>query len=265
MQGRRDRRRLDAGELRRDRADPAVHQGARTEERDAVNDAYVETIDILPTIFDVLNLEPAVKMDGHSAFSAEVQNRRALRILQRNTFEIAALPGGAVRGARSARVRERNHRLFGTGADGPRPHLPDRPAPGAARPARAGGRRARTRWRSRRPSRLRERGPALRLPAHAPGRPDEGGGPTRPRDIAVAVNGRSPQWATPSGSGRGQGVVLGDDPGVAAAGDATAWTCRGPGQRIAPRARLGGLAGEVEVPSDSPIGCTLASVCSGAP
>ena len=40
-----------------------------------VDDAYVETIDILPTIFDVLNLDPKVKMDGKSAFSDEVQKR----------------------------------------------------------------------------------------------------------------------------------------------------------------------------------------------
>ena len=51
-----------------------------------VNRAYAETVDIVPTIFDVLNVRPLVRMDGRSAFSPEVQGRRSIRILQRRTF-----------------------------------------------------------------------------------------------------------------------------------------------------------------------------------
>jgi hypothetical protein len=83
-----------------------------------VNDAYVETIDILPTIFDILNIDPKVKMDGHSAFSPTVRRRRTLEILERNTFKVLRFPAADFE-RKKAQVRERNLRLFGTGADGP--------------------------------------------------------------------------------------------------------------------------------------------------
>jgi hypothetical protein len=83
-----------------------------------VDDAWVETIDILPTIFDVLNLDPRVKMDGRSAFSDEVQSRDELRFLIRNTFETLKIPAATFERERQE-IIDRNHRLFGTGADGP--------------------------------------------------------------------------------------------------------------------------------------------------
>jgi arylsulfatase A-like enzyme len=86
--------------------------------RGRVDDAWVETIDILPTIFDVLNLDPRVKMDGKSAFSDEVQSRDELRFLIRNTFETLRIPAEDFERERQA-IIDRNHRLFGTGADGP--------------------------------------------------------------------------------------------------------------------------------------------------
>ena len=67
-----------------------------TRRRAKTDDAWVETIDILPTIFDILNLDPRVKMDGKSAFSDEVQNRDELRILIRNTFEVLRIPADDV-------------------------------------------------------------------------------------------------------------------------------------------------------------------------
>ena len=105
-----------------------------------MNDAYVETIDILPTIFDILNINPKVKMDGHSAFSPTVRNRRTLRILQRNTFKPLRFPVADFE-RKKALVRERNHAALRDGrATGPARMLPDRPAPGADRPPRARGR-----------------------------------------------------------------------------------------------------------------------------
>ena len=117
VKGRRDRRTLDGknyGEI----APIPLFIKAPKQRKGRVNDAYVETIDILPTIFDVLNLKPQVKMDGHSAFSPVVQKRRTLRILQRNTFKPLRFPVAEFEAAKR-RVRERNRRLFGTGADGP--------------------------------------------------------------------------------------------------------------------------------------------------
>jgi Sulfatase len=83
-----------------------------------VDDAYVETIDILPTMFDLLNLDPKVKMDGKSAFSDEVQQRDELRFLIRNTFEVLKIPAAAFDRERQA-IIDRNMRLLGTGREGP--------------------------------------------------------------------------------------------------------------------------------------------------
>jgi len=83
-----------------------------------VDDALVSTIDILPTIFDVLNLDPKVKMDGRSAYSPEVQDRTKMRMLLRNTFEPLVIDGRRFE-AEKAEIVARNQRLLGSGADGP--------------------------------------------------------------------------------------------------------------------------------------------------
>ena len=90
----------------------------RARSKAKTDDAWVETIDILPTIFDILNLDPRVKMDGKSAFSDEVQNRDELRILIRNTFDVLRIPADDFTRERRA-IIDRNQRLFGSGADGP--------------------------------------------------------------------------------------------------------------------------------------------------
>ena len=117
VKGRRDRRTLNSQNFGEIAPIPLFIKAPR-QKKGKVNDAYVETIDILPTIFDLLHLKPKVKMDGHSAFSPLVQKRDSLRILQRNTFKPLHFPGPAFEAAKK-RVRERNVRLFGTGADGP--------------------------------------------------------------------------------------------------------------------------------------------------
>jgi len=88
------------------------------QKRGKVDDAWVETIDILPTMFDILELDPRVRMDGESAFSEEVQNRDELRFLIRNTFEVLRIPAPVFERERQA-VVDRNLRLFGTGREGP--------------------------------------------------------------------------------------------------------------------------------------------------
>jgi hypothetical protein len=151
-----------------------------------VDDAYVETIDILPTIFDILNLDPKVKMDGRSAFSDEVQQRDELRFLIRNTFEVLKIPADQFEREKQA-VVDRNLRLFGTGQDGPDriyeigPHQEL-----IGRPASAAGRK------------LPVEPPSAQdyenvdpesgyVPSHVVGRVEGAGEPGR--DIAVAVNG----------------------------------------------------------------------------
>jgi hypothetical protein len=86
--------------------------------RGRIDDAWVETIDILPTMFDLLELDPRVEMDGRSARSPEVQGRDELRILIRNTFEVLRIPADEFEREKDA-VVERNVELFGTGRDGP--------------------------------------------------------------------------------------------------------------------------------------------------
>lgn len=98
------------------------------QKRGRTDDAWVSTIDILPTVFDVLGLDPKVQMDGRSAFSDEVQNRTELRMLIRNSFDELKISAPEFERERQ-RIIDRNIRLFGTGRDdriyriGPNPEL----------------------------------------------------------------------------------------------------------------------------------------------
>ena len=114
---RRERRRLNrqtAAEI----APIPLFIKAPGQKKGKVDDAFVESIDVLPTIFDILNLDPRVKMDGKSAFSKEVQQRDELRFLIRNTFKVLKIPAAQFVRERQA-IIDRNVRLFGTGRDGP--------------------------------------------------------------------------------------------------------------------------------------------------
>ena len=113
----RERRRLNRQTAREIAPIPLLIK-APDQHRAKVNDAWVETIDILPTIFDILNLDPKVKMDGRSAYSPEVQHRDTLRFEIRNTFQTLRISAEQFRRERE-QIIERNHRLFGSGADGP--------------------------------------------------------------------------------------------------------------------------------------------------
>jgi hypothetical protein len=153
-----------------------------------VDDAYVETIDILPTVLDILNIDPKVDMDGHSAFSPTVQRRRSLRILQRDSFEPLRVSAAEFE-ERKAAVRERNQRLFGSGRDGPLMMFrigPHQDLLGTSIPLTSGGRGSveifdSSDWANVDPS-------SDFVPTHPVGRIDGGG--SGGRDIAVALNGR---------------------------------------------------------------------------
>lgn len=151
-----------------------------------VDDAWVETIDILPTIFDILNLNPRVKMDGKSAFSKEVQNRNELRILIRNTFEVLHIPADDFTRERRA-IIDRNQRLFGSGADGPGRIFQIGPHPELiGQPASAAGEELDVDL-SYKPEYGNVGSDPTYIPVHVVGKVN---GPDRhPRDIAVAVNG----------------------------------------------------------------------------
>ena len=207
-----------------------------------MNDAYVETIDILPTILDILNIDPKVKMDGHSAFSDEVQDRDELRILHRQHLRAAAHPGRGPSRSSAEAIVERNQRLFGSGADGPGriyrigPHQEL-----LGRRASAGGEG------SRGPSYARDYGNVgadSDLRARARGGAAERAGQA-PRDIAVAVNGRiaavGNTFKLAEGDegelcrdGAGVGVPQGAQPGdvfEVADGSLTGWRDRPASQR----------------------------------
>jgi hypothetical protein len=106
-----------------------------------VDRSWVETIDILPTILDILNVDPKVHMDGKSAYSSTVENRETLRFEIRNTFQTLKIPADVFERER-AQIIARNHRLFGSGADGPQriyaigphPELIGQPASAAGAP-----------------------------------------------------------------------------------------------------------------------------------
>ena len=112
---RRERRRLGRGTA--DEIAPVpLFIKAPGQKRGKTDDAWVSTIDILPTIFDVLGLDPKVRMDGKSAFSEEVQNRDELRMLIRNSFEPLRIPADQFARERQEIV-DRNQTLFGSGRD----------------------------------------------------------------------------------------------------------------------------------------------------
>jgi hypothetical protein len=185
--GRRDRRRLRRANAAEIAPIPLLVK-APGQRKGRVDDAYVETIDILPTIFDLLDLDPKVKMDGRSAFSDEVQSRGTLRILDRSSFKAIHITAKHFERERRALI-DRNQRLFGSGREGPLRMFrigPHQELIGTRVSIRPAG-----------PSRVdlpsadeyRDVDPRSGLvPAHVIGRVKDGGAPGR--DIAVAVNGR---------------------------------------------------------------------------
>ena len=113
----RERRRLNRQTAREIAPIPLLIK-APNQKKSKIDNSWVETIDILPTIFDILNLDPRVKMDGRSAFSPTVKKRDTLRFEIRNTFQTLRIPADTFTRERE-QIIERNHRLFGSGADGP--------------------------------------------------------------------------------------------------------------------------------------------------
>jgi Sulfatase len=155
----------------------------------SVSRALARTLDVAPTIADVLNVPLGYRSDGRSAFSRAVRSRRKLRMVKRDFSSVVELSARRWRARRAAVVRRRLREL-GWGdwdslftASGPHRNLIGQRIDDvrAAAGARATILLARSFARV-----SRSRGI---VPCQIAGR-IHGPGPDRTRDIAVAVNGR---------------------------------------------------------------------------
>ena len=194
--GTRDRRRVTNTNVEEIAPVPLFikERGQRT---GSVNDAYVRTIDILPTVAAQLGYRLPWRHDGVSAYGQAAQRRQVVRMTKRG-FDGSVVLGGAELQARRRAMREARARSFGTGFEsGVRfgspwasvyrigPHqelLGTRPRP--LRMAAAGRARiANSRL-------LRNVNPRSRLlPTRVTGELRGGAGRRARRDLAVAVNG----------------------------------------------------------------------------
>ena len=85
--------------------------------RGRTSGTYVRTIDVVPTMADVLNVKMPYRADGRSAFSRSVARRRFVRMIRRDfkrhDHRVGAPDGGAPareRAGEAAPVRLRRHR-----------------------------------------------------------------------------------------------------------------------------------------------------------
>jgi hypothetical protein len=79
-----------------------------------VDPAYARTIDVVPTIADILNIRLGYRAHGRSAFSRAIRRRRIVRLPTRSFDRIIKIRAGALERRRRANIRHRL-RLFGTG------------------------------------------------------------------------------------------------------------------------------------------------------
>jgi hypothetical protein len=184
--GKRDRRKLTRQNADQIAPIPLFVKAPR-QTKPKVDDSYVETVDILPTIFDILDLRLPAPVDGRSAYSPEVRRRRTLRILERGTFKPIRIPAEDFE-REKARVLAKKLRLFGTGRDGPEriyrigPHqeLLGQPAEGPGRSRLPVDLSYASEYRK-----VDRRSPTM--PTHVVGRVKASGGP---RDVAIAISGK---------------------------------------------------------------------------
>jgi hypothetical protein len=154
-----------------------------------VNSALARTLDVTPTIADVLNVPLGYRADGRSAFSRTVRARRTVSIVKRDFSEVVRLRARRWE-ARRAAVVSRRLRELGSGdwtslftAFGPHRELIGRQVTDvrSAAQARATLSLPRSYAHIRRASGV--------VPTQVAGR-IRGSGPNQERDIAIAVNGR---------------------------------------------------------------------------
>jgi hypothetical protein len=154
-----------------------------------VDRALARTLDVTPTIADVLNVPLGYRADGRSAFSRPVAARRTVSIVKRDFSAVVRISARAWKARRAAVVRRRLREL-GSGnwatlftAFGPHRELIGR----QVGEVRAASRARATLALGREFAHVRRRSGVV--PTQIAGR-IHGSGPGRERDIAVAVNGR---------------------------------------------------------------------------
>ena len=154
-----------------------------------VDRALARTLDVTPTIADILHVPLGYRADGRSAFSRTVQARQTVSVVKRDFSEVVRISARAWKARRAAVVRRRLRELGSGGwaslftAFGPHRELIGRQVAdvGAASGARGRLTLARSFANVRR-----RRGV---VPTQIAGR-IRGSRPGRERDLAVAVNGR---------------------------------------------------------------------------
>ena len=158
--------------------------------RGRVNRAYAQTLDVTPTIADVLGFRLGYRAHGRSAFSRRVRARRSVRLPTRVFFRIIRISARRYEARRRRNVR-RALRLFGAGADGLFTGIgPNRGLLGRRAADVAQGPRSSVTGRIVAAGRLRRvRRASGILPTQIVG-PLRGGPRGAKRDVAVAVNGR---------------------------------------------------------------------------
>lgn len=87
---------------------------APAQRRGRVNDAYVQTLDVTPTIADVLGIRLRYRTDGSSAFSRAVRRRRGVAVTTRDFSAIVRISGRRWEARRRAVVRRRLQELGST-------------------------------------------------------------------------------------------------------------------------------------------------------
>ena len=157
--------------------------------RGRVDNALAQTLDVTPTIADVLNVPLGYRADGRSAFSHAVHARRQVSLTTRDFSSIVRMPAARWKAQRRAVVRRRLRHL-GSGdwaslytSLGPHQELVGR----AVTRARAGAGTRATISLSRSFARVRRSSGVV--PCQIAGRIHDSGSP-RERDLAIAVNGR---------------------------------------------------------------------------
>ena len=154
-----------------------------------VNDALAQTLDVTPTIADVLNVPLGYRADGRSAFSRAVRARREVSLVTRDFSATVRMPAARWKAQRRA-VVQRRLRTLGSGdwaslftSLGPHRELIGRDVAGVrtASGTRASISLSRAFARVRRSSGI--------VPCQIAGRIHDSTG-QRERDLAIAVNGR---------------------------------------------------------------------------
>jgi hypothetical protein len=153
-----------------------------------ISDVYARTLDVTPTIADVLGWKVGYRVDGHSAFGPITRRRHSVTLDTRDFSSVVHISGRLWEARRRA-VVDRRLRQFGSGdvgslftGIGPHRNLIGQPAPAVARASvRASVTQPELFADVRRASGV--------VPTQIAG-DLEGGAPGAKRDLAIAVNGR---------------------------------------------------------------------------